>query len=99
MCGIVGVLGFENSGFRVTKPYLARLRDQMIHRGPDGAGLWIDPAGKVGLGHRRLAIVDLSPEADQPMCNEDEASGFLSTVRSTITRSSVRSSITFVRAA
>ena len=73
MCGIVGVLGFENSGFRVTKPYLARLRDQMIHRGPDGAGLWIDPAGKVGLGHRRLAIVDLSPEADQPMCNEDES--------------------------
>jgi asparagine synthase (glutamine-hydrolysing) len=43
----------------------------MIHRGPDGAGLWIDPAVNVGLGHRRLAIVDLTPEADQPMCNED----------------------------
>jgi len=43
----------------------------MIHRGPDGAGLWIDSAVNVGLGHRRLAIVDLSPEADQPMCNED----------------------------
>jgi asparagine synthase (glutamine-hydrolysing) len=71
MCGIVGVLGFQNSDFRVTKPYLARLRDQMIHRGPDGAGLWIDQALNVGLGHRRLAIVDLSPEADQPMCNED----------------------------
>jgi len=71
MCGIVGVLGFQNSDFRVTKPYLARLRDQMIHRGPDGAGLWIDPALNVGLGHRRLAIVDLSPEADQPMCSED----------------------------
>jgi asparagine synthase (glutamine-hydrolysing) len=73
MCGIVGVLGFQNSDFRVTKPYLARLRDQMIHRGPDGAGLWIDLALNVGLGHRRLAIVDLSPEADQPMCNEDES--------------------------
>jgi len=71
MCGIVGVLGFQNSAFRVTKPYLAHLRDQMVHRGPDGAGLWIDPALNVGLGHRRLAIVDLSPEADQPMCNED----------------------------
>jgi len=71
MCGIVGALGFQNSDFRVTKPYLARLRDQMIHRGPDGAGLWIDQALNVGLGHRRLAIVDLSPEADQPMCNED----------------------------
>lgn len=71
MCGIVGVLGFENSEFRVTRPYLARLRDQMIHRGPDGAGLWTDEALNVGLGHRRLAIVDLSPEADQPMSNED----------------------------
>jgi asparagine synthase (glutamine-hydrolysing) len=71
MCGIVGVLGFQNSKFRVTEPYLAHLRDQMIHRGPDGAGLWIDQAVNVGLGHRRLAIVDLSPEADQPMSNED----------------------------
>ena len=71
MCGIVGALGFQNSDFLVTKPYLARLRDQMIHRGPDGAGLWIDQALNVGLGHRRLAIVDLSPEADQPMSNED----------------------------
>ncbi len=73
MCGIVGVLGFQNSSFRVTKPYLIRLRDQMIHRGPDGAGLWIDPALNVGLGHRRLAIVDLTPEANQPMCNADES--------------------------
>lgn len=73
MCGIVGVLGFQHSDFRVTKPYLTRLRDQMIHRGPDGAGLWIDEAANVGLGHRRLAIVDLSPEADQPMCNEDRS--------------------------
>ena len=73
MCGIVGVLGFQRSSFQVTKPYLASLRDQMIHRGPDGAGLWIDPAVNVGLGHRRLAIVDLSPEADQPMCNEDRS--------------------------
>jgi asparagine synthase (glutamine-hydrolysing) len=71
VCGIVGVLGFQDSNFRVTKTYLARLRDQMIHRGPDGAGLWIDPAVNVGLGHRRLAIVDLSPEANQPMCSED----------------------------
>ena len=71
MCGIVGALGFQNSDFRITKSYLAHLRDQMIHRGPDGAGLWIDQALNVGLGHRRLAIVDLSPEADQPMCNGD----------------------------
>ena len=71
MCGIVGVLGFQNSEFRVTKPYLVRLRDQMIHRGPDGAGLWIDPVLNVGLGHRRLAIVDLSAAAAQPMRNKE----------------------------
>ena len=43
----------------------------MVHRGPDGAGLWISPDGRVGLGHRRLSIIDLSQAASQPMCNED----------------------------
>jgi hypothetical protein len=43
----------------------------MIHRGPDGAGTWISNDGRVGLGHRRLSIIDLSDAATQPMCNED----------------------------
>jgi len=43
----------------------------MLHRGPDGAGTWISPDGKVGLGHRRLAIIDLSNKASQPMGNSD----------------------------
>ncbi|HEY7532948.1 MAG TPA: asparagine synthetase B, partial [Nitrospiraceae bacterium] len=43
----------------------------MTHRGPDGAGVWIAPDGRVGLGHRRLSIIDLSEAAAQPMCNED----------------------------
>jgi asparagine synthase (glutamine-hydrolysing) len=49
------------------------MRDVMSHRGPDGAGLWISSDGRVGLGHRRLAIIDLSEAAGQPMCNEDES--------------------------
>lgn len=71
MCGLVGVLSFRNSTFRVSDSYLVRLRDTMIHRGPDGAGLFISPDRRVGLGHRRLSIIDLSESASQPMSNED----------------------------
>ena len=71
MCGIVGALTFGDGPFRVTEPYITRMRDTMVHRGPDGAGTWIAPDGAVGLGHRRLSIIDLSASADQPMGNED----------------------------
>ena len=43
----------------------------MVHRGPDGAGSWISADRRVGLAHRRLSIIDLSPAAAQPMSNED----------------------------
>ncbi len=49
------------------------MRDAMIHRGPDGAGLWVSADRRVGLGHRRLSIVDLSVAADQPLANEDRS--------------------------
>ncbi len=71
MCGIAGSLIFKNSNFAITGPYIIRMRDTMAHRGPDGAGLWISEDGRVGLGHRRLSIIDLSQIAAQPMCNED----------------------------
>lgn len=71
MCGIVGTLVFGDNRFSVTEDYIARMRDVMSHRGPDGAGLWISPDHKVGLGHRRLSIIDLSEAANQPMTNED----------------------------
>lgn len=71
MCGISGVLSFTNSSFRVSERYLTRMRDVMSHRGPDGAGNYISPDRRLGLGHRRLAIIDLSEKALQPMSNED----------------------------
>lgn len=71
MCGIVGALAFKNNNFQITEPYIIGMRDTMVHRGPDGAGAWVANDGKVGLGHRRLSIIDLSTVANQPMCNED----------------------------
>jgi len=73
MCGIVGVLSFTNSAFRVSEPYLTRMRDVMSHRGPDGAGIFVSGDRRLGLGFRRLAIIDLSERAMQPMSNEDDA--------------------------
>lgn len=70
MCGIVGIVHFESSG-QVSAPLLTKMRDVMEPRGPDDAGLWISQKGNVGFGFRRLAIVDLSAKANQPMANED----------------------------
>src|SRR5712664_1506281 len=71
MCGIVGVLSFTNSAFQVSTPYLTRMREVMSHRGPDGAGIFVSGDRRLGLGFRRLAIIDLSERAMQPMSNED----------------------------
>lgn len=71
MCGIAGVLSFRGSPFTVSDRLLTRMRDTMLHRGPDGGANWIAADGRVGLAHRRLSIIDLSTVANQPMCNED----------------------------
>jgi asparagine synthase (glutamine-hydrolysing) len=71
MCGVVGALVFDGSSFFVTESYLSQMRDAMAHRGPDGSGIWINQNRRVGLGHRRLSIIDLSDSASQPMSNED----------------------------
>jgi len=70
MCGIVGIVNFDPRE-PVDEARLKRMRDILRHRGPDGEGLWIE--GPVGLGHRRLAIVDVA-SGHQPMTNEDESS-------------------------
>jgi asparagine synthase (glutamine-hydrolysing) len=69
MCGIAGALSLGS--FRVNEAYVTRLREQLVHRGPDGGETWVSEDGRVGLGFRRLAIIDLSPAAMQPMGNED----------------------------
>jgi asparagine synthase (glutamine-hydrolysing) len=70
MCGIVGWLS-TSAAQPVDPDVLARMRDTMVHRGPDGEGLWLSPQRDMGLAFRRLAIVDLSTTANQPMTNED----------------------------
>src|SRR5438270_9204058 len=68
MCGIAGVFHFE-SDRAVDELLLDRSTDVLAHRGPDGRGTHIE--GSVGLGHRRLAIIDTSEAAAQPLSNED----------------------------
>lgn len=67
MCGIAGILQFD--GAPPDEDLLRRMTRVLAHRGPDAEGLHV--AGPVGLGHRRLAILDLSPAAQQPLSNED----------------------------
>ncbi|HLF01066.1 MAG TPA: asparagine synthase (glutamine-hydrolyzing), partial [Anaerolineales bacterium] len=57
----------------VDRTLLDTMRDTLAHRGPDDAGSWLSPDGRVGLANRRLAIIDLSPAGHQPMSNEDES--------------------------
>ncbi|HEY7889324.1 MAG TPA: asparagine synthase (glutamine-hydrolyzing) [Steroidobacteraceae bacterium] len=71
MCGIFGVYQFDG-GPPPGDQEVIRARDTMIHRGPDGAGMWRSTDGRTVLAHRRLAIIDLSGSATQPMPNEDE---------------------------
>ncbi|MBK8812070.1 MAG: asparagine synthase (glutamine-hydrolyzing) [Acidobacteria bacterium] len=68
MCGINGIAYSTRSGKNIEPETLRRMRDVILHRGPDDAGEFIDE--RVGLGHRRLSIVDVSHGA-QPMFNED----------------------------
>ena len=69
MCGINGIF-FYKSGKEVDARELERARDTLAHRGPDGAGLYVSKNKKLGFGHRRLSIIDLSEAGKQPMTNE-----------------------------
>jgi asparagine synthase (glutamine-hydrolysing) len=72
MCGITGfVETSRTSGAEALRAVAARMSATLTHRGPDDGGVWIDVDSGVALGHRRLSIVDLSPEGHQPMRSAD----------------------------
>jgi asparagine synthase (glutamine-hydrolysing) len=66
MCGITGYVGPPGRVAEMAE-IVTRMAVTLAHRGPDDSGCWVDPAVGVALGHRRLSIVDLSPEGHQPM--------------------------------
>ncbi len=67
MCGICGKINFTSEP--VTEQLIAGMASTLRHRGPDDEGVYVK--GRVGLGHKRLSIIDLSPAGHQPMTNED----------------------------
>jgi asparagine synthase (glutamine-hydrolysing) len=69
MCGITGFLGFP-TGARA-EAVLRAMTDAITHRGPDDEGFWLDEERQIALGHRRLSIIDLSPQGHQPMRSAD----------------------------
>jgi asparagine synthase (glutamine-hydrolysing) len=69
MCGIAGIFHVESSK-PVDPERVKRMTDAIAHRGPDGSGIWTAPG--IGLGHRRLSIIDIGGGA-QPMLSEDES--------------------------
>src|SRR5580704_17832471 len=69
MCGIAGFVEFRPADAADLQARARRMADTLVHRGPDDSGVWADPACGVGLGFRRLSILDLSPAGHQPMCS------------------------------
>ncbi|MCP3413830.1 asparagine synthase (glutamine-hydrolyzing) [Bradyrhizobium brasilense] len=68
MCGIAGILNFDRQR-PVDRELVVAMTRAVAHRGPDAEGIWVN--GHVGLGHRRLSIIDLSMAAEQPMVSDD----------------------------
>ena len=71
MCGLVALFAYHPVAPEISRDELRIIRDHMDARGPDGIGEWFSADARVGLGHRRLSIIDLSEAASQPMTNED----------------------------
>src|SRR5689334_4043138 len=67
MCGIAGIL--DNSGNLPLEEVVRSMTSSLVHRGPDGEGIWLDARAGLALGHRRLAVVELSELGAQPMAS------------------------------
>ena len=79
MCGISGKINFE--GKEISEELIRRMSSALSHRGPDDEGIYLNipaegsgrPLVSVGLGHRRLSIIDLTKAGNQPMTNENKS--------------------------
>ena len=67
MCGIAGIYAYGARASRVSRAELSCVTEHMAARGPDGSGIWMSEDGRVGFGHRRLSIIEVSPLGAQPM--------------------------------
>lgn len=77
MCGIAGFWDLDHKAdVELLKVTVSQMSDTLVHRGPDASGTWVDEYFGIALGHRRLAVVDLSPEGAQPMYNDRYAMVF-----------------------
>src|ERR1043165_6364433 len=76
MCGIAAVFNYGEFN-PVDRDEVIRMREQMFVRGQDGEGEWFSEDGRVGFGHRRLTIIDLSDAGAQPMWNADHSVGIV----------------------
>src|SRR5437870_13846630 len=77
MCGIAAIFAYNSRASDVDPGELRLMRDDMRSRGPDGAGEWLTPDNRAGLGHRRLSIIDLSPTGAQPMFSQGGSLGII----------------------
>jgi asparagine synthase (glutamine-hydrolysing) len=71
MCAVAGIYAYHYAANPIDVTELRKIRDHMAARGPDGLGEWCSQDDRVGLGHRRLAIIDLSERGAQPMVSAD----------------------------
>ena len=71
MCGFIAII---SPSLPIQDRMLSHLRDKLIHRGPDAGNNWISASKRIGMGHRRLSILDKSSAANQPMVGFDNAS-------------------------
>ncbi|MDR3088524.1 MAG: asparagine synthase (glutamine-hydrolyzing) [Desulfobulbaceae bacterium] len=71
MCGIAGIFSYRPTGGQVDAAELSRITSAQARRGPDAEGFWFSGDRRIGFGHRRLSIIDLSEAANQPLTSHD----------------------------